>query len=117
MIVSKLGCSHYSGGINNQDFYYSEDNLKMVLDGCSEAKYSEIGTRLFTQLFSTLPDKLKLERFESNIKITFDNLLEKLKFWYPDQKSLDDFIIDNLLFTILACFETEDSFVVKMFGD
>lgn len=119
MTISKQGDGHYQDGINNQDFFYFKEgeNLKMVLDGCSQAKYSEVGTRLFVQLFSLLPNRLDLECFEENVKKTFDNLLESFKLLYPTQEALEDFIMDNLLFTILACFETEDSFIVKMFGD
>lgn len=117
MKISRQGYGHYTNGVNNQDFFYSEENFKMLLDGCSEATYSEVGTRLFVQLFSKLPDRLKLECFEENVKKIFDELLDSFKVWYKTQEELEEFIMDNLLFTIVACFETEDSFVVKMFGD
>ena len=117
MKISRQGYTHYSDGINNQDFYYTEGNMKMILDGCSDSKYSEIGTRLFVQLFATLPNRTKLECFEENVKYVFDKLLEQFKFWYKSQEDLENFIMDNLLFTIVACFETENSFVVKLFGD
>ncbi|MDO4282553.1 MAG: protein phosphatase 2C domain-containing protein [Clostridia bacterium] len=117
MKITRQGCAHYTNGMNNQDFCYLDQNLKMVLDGCSEAQYSEVGTRLFIQVFSTLPDRAKVECFEENVKKTFDELLEMFKKWFTTKEAVEEFIMDNLLFTIVACFEMEDSFIVKMFGD
>lgn len=117
MKLNKQGYGHYGDGINNQDYYFTEDNVKMVLDGCSGAKFAEIGTRLFCQIFSKLPDRLKLECFEDNIKKVFEELLDFFSKWYHTQEEIENFIMDNLLFTIIACFETEDAVVVKMFGD
>ena len=117
MKLNKQGYGHYGDGINNQDYYFTEDNVKMVLDGCSGAEFAEIGTRLFCQIFSRLPDRLKLECFEDNIKKVFEELLDFFSKWYHTQEEIESFIMNNLLFTIVACFETEDAFVVKMFGD
>lgn len=117
MEINRQGHGHYVNGINNQDFFYKEENLRMVLDGCSDAKYSEIGTRLFSQLFRLLPERLNIDKFEDNVKQVFDELLERFSFWYKTQEELEDFIMENLLFTIIACFETEEEFIVKIFGD
>lgn len=89
----------------------------MVLDGCSEAKFSEAGTRLFSQLFRTIEDYDKVEKFEDNVKITFDRIMSQLSKWYKTQEEIEDFIMENLLFTIVACFKKEDSYIVKIFGD
>ena len=51
MIISSQGIGHFTEGLNNQDFGLETSRMVMVLDGCSEAKYSEVGTRLFGQLF------------------------------------------------------------------
>ena len=67
MQICKQGNGHYINGINNQDFYYAEKNLKMIMDGCSEGKFSEVGTRLFYQFFNELDDKFNLEKFEDNV--------------------------------------------------
>lgn len=117
MEINKQGHGHYLDGINNQDFFYKEENLKMVLDGCSDADYAEIGTRLFVQLFKLLEDRLNIDKFEDNVKQVFDELLDKFSFWYKTQEELEDFIMDNLLFTIIGCFETEEEYIVKIFGD
>ena len=50
MQICKQGNGHYLNGINNQDFYYVEKNLKLLMDGCSEGEFSEVGTRLFLSI-------------------------------------------------------------------
>ncbi len=117
MNITVQGYGHYKECINNQDYYLQKENLKMVLDGCSGSDLSEVGTRLFVQLFSTLPNATKLECFEENVKKVFDFIIDTFSTCYEDGKKLEKFISDNLLFTIIACFETEENFVVKMFGD
>lgn len=117
MKINKQGIGHYQDGVNNQDFFYEKENLKMVLDGCSAGAYTEIGTRLFVQLFDLLPEKFNVDSFEDNVKKIFDELLDKFSFWYKTQEELENFIMENLIFTIIACFETEDEFIVKLFGD
>jgi len=89
--------------------------LKLITDGCSEGKYSEVGTRLFIQLFSKLDNRLKLEHFEENVEIVFSNICSLFTKGKLSDKT--DFIVDNMLFTIIACFELEDKFVVKFIGD
>lgn len=108
---------HFQQDINNQDFAIETSKFILLLDGCSEAKYSESGTRLFSQLFKTLDDYENMEDFESNIKRTFDKLISQLKGWYKNTNELEEFIMDNLLFTMIACFDSNDSFIVKIFGD
>lgn len=51
MNVLKMGFSHKEGSINCQDAtgIYG-DNFKVVCDGCSEGKHSEIGAKLFCKL-------------------------------------------------------------------
>ena len=48
MIISSQGFGHFTQGLNNQDFGIETPRMLLVLDGCSGAKYSEVGTRLFT---------------------------------------------------------------------
>ncbi len=120
MIITSQGFGHFTHGINNQDFGMENDNKDMllILDGCSQATYAESGTRLFAQLFSRKEEWDNLEKFEDNVKDVFDYLIEMMKNYYPTQESLEkDFIMENLLFTIIACFETEDAYIVKLFGD
>lgn len=118
MIITSQGFGHFTEGLNNQDFGMETSRAILVLDGCSGAKYSEIGTRLFAQLLSRKEEWDSAEKFEDNVKSVFDDIIEAMKKHYPEQEELEkEFIMENLLFTIIACFKTEDSYIVKMFGD
>lgn len=118
MIINSQGFGHFTDGVNNQDFGIETPRMLLVLDGCSGAKYSEIGTRLFTQLFLKKEDFDNLEKFEDNVKDVFDELIDMMKRFYRTNEELEkDFIMDNLLFTIIACFKTEGKYIVKLFGD
>lgn len=118
MIITSQGFGHFTSGINNQDFGIESEKMLLILDGCSAAKYAESGTRLFAQLFSRKEEWDSLEKFEDNVKSVFDDLIQLLEKYYPVRDQLEkDFIMENLLFTIIACFDTEDSYVVKLFGD
>ena len=118
MIITSQGFGHFTQGLNNQDYGIETSQMLLILDGCSEAKYSEVGTRLFSQLFSRKEEFDSLEKFEDNVKSIFDSLIETMKKYYPVQEELEkEFIMENLLFTIIACFETENEYIVKLFGD
>ena len=118
MIISSHGIGHFDRGINNQDFRFETSRMLLVLDGCTEAKFSEVGTRLFTQIFSKKEECDKLEKFEDNVKEVFDYLVKIMEKFYPNEETLvQEYIMENLLFTIIACFEEEDQYVVKLFGD
>ncbi len=118
MIITSQGFGHFTNGINNQDFGMENEKMVLILDGCSAAKYSDSGARLFGQLFSRKEECDSLEKFEDNVKSVFDDILTMLKKYYPISNDLErDYIMENLLFTIIACFETEDKYIVKLFGD
>ncbi len=118
MIITSQGFGHFTDGLNNQDFGIETPRMLLVLDGCSGAKYSEVGTRLFAQLFSRKEECDNLEKFEENVKNTFDEIINMMEKYYPTRKELEiEFIMENLLFTIIACFKTEDKYIVKLFGD
>ena len=118
MLINFQGFDHFLNHVNNQDFFYETSRMLLVLDGCSSAKYSEVGTRLFTQLFSRKEENDSVEKFESNVKEVFEDIIEMMRKYYPDPETLErDFIMENMLFTIIACFNCEDKFIVKMFGD
>lgn len=118
MIISSQGFGHFTQGLNNQDFGIETPRMLLVLDGCSGAKYSEVGTRLFAQIFSRKEEYDNHEKFESNVKEVFDELIGMMAKYYTTKEELEnDFIMENLLFTIIACFETEDKYIVKLFGD
>lgn len=118
MIISSQGFGHFTQGMNNQDFGIESDKALLILDGCSGAKYSEVGTRLFLQLFSKKEDWDSVEKFEENVKSVFDDLIGMMGKYYPSNGELEkDFIMENLLFTIIGCFDVGDKYIVKLFGD
>lgn len=118
MIINSQGFGHFTDGLNNQDFGVETSRMLLILDGCSGAKYSEVGTRLFAQLFSRKEECDSVEKFEDNVKSVFDDLIVMMGKYYPKREDLEkDFIMENLLFTIIACFETETEYIVKLFGD
>ena len=112
MQICRQGNGHYLDGLNNQDFCYMENNLKLVTDGCSSAPFSEVGTRLFVQAFSTLPTRFDVNKFEANVLTAFNSILR-----ITSNENVEEFIASNMLFTILACFELEDKYIVKFVGD
>lgn len=118
MIITSQGYGHFTKGINNQDFSIETSKMLLLLDGCSEAKYAEVGTRLFAQLFSRKEDCDNVDKFEDNVKEVFEEIFDFSRKYYPNQEVFEqEFIMENMLFTIIACFETESSFIVKLFGD
>ncbi len=118
MIISSQGFGHFTDNINNQDFGIETPRMLLILDGCSGGKYSEVGTRIFAQLFSRKEECDSVEKFEDNVKDVFNSLIEYMKAAYPESKDLEEhFIMENLLFTIIACFETDNEYIVKLFGD
>ena len=118
MIITSQGFGHFTQGLNNQDFGIETPKMLLILDGCSGAKYSEVGTRLFAQLLEKVESIDDVEKFEENIKFTFEKILEMMKLYFniPEEQE-EQFIMDNLLFTIIACFDVGSKFVVKLFGD
>ena len=118
MIVNFQGFGHFVDGLNNQDAAIETDRMVLVLDGCSGARFAEVGTRLFAQLFARKEDYDKLENFELNMKETFEEILNKIRGHYTSDEDFEkNFIMDNLLFTTIALFDCGEKYVVKMFGD
>lgn len=111
VVVNKLGSHHLDTSINNQDYFFVSEKLKMVCDGCSAGKNSEVGSILFASLFSEIEKQRQenYELFEENINIVFKRMLML--------SNNIDFIFNNYCFTIVAVFETEKDFVVKYAGD
>lgn len=117
MIITSQGFGHFTNGLNNQDFGIESSRMLLILDGCSDAKYSEIGTRLFAQLFMRKEEFDRVQKFEDNVKSVFNDIITMMEKYYPLYEDLEGFIMENLLFTIIACFKTEDKYIVKLFGD
>ena len=85
MIISSQGFGHFTKGLNNQDFGIETPRMLLVLDGCSGAKYSEVGTRLFAQLLLRKEDFDNYEKFEENVKLIFEKIIKKVKEDYPNR--------------------------------
>lgn len=47
MVINKIGQQHIDYGTNCQDYGIEFDGMKVVCDGCSEGKYSEVGAKDF----------------------------------------------------------------------
>lgn len=114
--VCKIGSDHIFANMNNHDFAFNLLNMKVVMDGCGSGKHSEVGTRMFGQLFAR---KAK-EYFDKGESICEENFLEVVNSIF--EKMLDfcndnSFLYQNYCFTILVCFEFEDEFVVYSCGD
>ena len=107
--ISKVGSDHTFSDTNNQDFCISLPNAKIVLDGCGSCRFSDVGTRLFGQLLLDYVELFNCETFELIVCEIFNKLLT------IDHS--DRFLYENLCFTILACFETEEEYVVFTCGD
>ena len=115
MQICRQGNGHYCSGLNNQDFFLADKNLLLITDGCSSGQFSEVGTRLFAQIFSQLDNKHDCNKFEENVETVFTRICSLSE--NSSSEKLTQFIVDNMLFTIIACFELEDRFVVKFIGD
>ena len=129
--ISKLGNTHAFEDKNNQDFVVSILNLKMVLDGCGSCLFSEIGTRLFAQFFleevkkfeSTINSAKNIEKAELSIEkiqlteLSFFKMVDEVFARLTKISRSDDFYYQNFCFTILACLELENEYVVFACGD
>lgn len=115
MKICRQGNGHYMSGLNNQDFFYADKNLLLIMDGCSSGTFSEVGTRLFAQTFSQLENRFDPEKLEENVEAAFSKICSLSK--DASEDDLASFIVDNMLFTIIACFELKDRFIVKFIGD
>lgn len=140
--VCKAGTEHSRCNVNNQDFAFSFMNLKAVSDGCGSGKHSEIGSHLFGQLLArevslfigyvNTKNAVKLFNYIKGGNI--QELAESLnKGEFPEEAFIGivnavfekmlsicnetAFIFENYCFTILACFEYENEFVVYSCGD
>ena len=114
--VCKMGSDHNFANMNNHDFAFNLLNMKVVMDGCGSGKHSEVGTRLFGQLFAR---KAK-EYFDKGESICEENFIQVVNSIFEKMLELCNdisFIFQNYCFTIMVCFETEDEFVVYSCGD
>ena len=140
--ICNPGTDHVRHNINNHDFAFSFMNIKAVTDGCGSGKHSEVGTKLFGQLFarevSTFincfnnKSRMQLLKYVKRKRI---NELAKYveRGEIPEEAFLGivnevfermlsicsepSYIFENYCFTILVCFEYKDEYVVYSCGD
>ena len=111
-----MGSDHNFANINNHDFAFNVLNMKVVTDGCGSGKHSEVGTRIFAQLFAR---KAK-EYYDNGEAINESNFIAVIDEIFRQMLNLCtdiSFIFQNYCFTILICFEFENEFVVYSCGD
>lgn len=100
MVISKIGQQHIDYGINCQDYGMEKNGVKVVCDGCSEGKHSEVGVKTFCHLIQ-------------NGVSTDDAFTKLIEIFGQTPGNIRDY----LCFTILMVVETDDSFTVVYCGD
>ena len=106
---SQIGSFHIRERLNNQDSFVNTGKLKIVVDGCGGQPYSEVGARLFTQLIKEEEQYINENNFVSIVSEIFERMTVIF--------NTDELVDNNLLFTIIACIETKDSYHVFCCGD
>jgi hypothetical protein len=99
MLIHKIGYEHSQEWKNCQDFGFIDEKVKCVVDGCSEGLHSEVGAKLFCQLFQKTR-----------------NADESFQLMLPLFSTFED-IKQHLLFTILYVLEDDENFYVYAAGD
>lgn len=100
MFVNKIGTQHIDIGMNCQDYGLESEHLKIVCDGCSEGKHTEVGAKTYCHL-------------ASNGYSTKDIFKTLNAIFGQSSSSIKNF----LCFTILSVVETGDNFQVSYCGD
>lgn len=115
MIFSKAGNVHIKHMCNNQDFYLLKDNFFLLTDGSSVGGDSDFGTRLFCKLFNMENVKEDGSDFEEKVEKVFKKIFKIFNINVEENLKTDDliFLMLNFAFSIFACFETKESFIVK----
>lgn len=136
MQVNVHGSLHRELGIKNQDACREIQNeektklVRIICDGCTnidandsktfKKTHSEVGAGLFCSLYETLDDPFDYENFPENVNLIMEKMLSLVNFnkeKIKDNPKLIEYILHNYCFTILAVFETDDSFIVYYLGD
>jgi hypothetical protein len=100
MLINKIGYSHLQEGINCQDFGIETPNVKVIADGCSQCKHSEVGAKTFCHKVAN--EGLGLVEALIEMNELFNS---------------KDAILGHMLFTSLALYENENDFTVAICGD
>lgn len=130
MFVNKIGYYHTENGLNCQDFGFNVINpldnthFKLVCDGCSDAKISEVGSILFTAKL----EEYKYEKFNTQYDYSFEYIVNKIFINMLECYPFNNYInihdedmafklINMYAFTVLSVIEDSDSFEVNFCGD
>lgn len=102
MFINKIGYEHKENGTNCQDYgFVDNEGNRIVCDGCSEGKHSEVGAKLYCYLAGNC--RMTAEKAFLKLVNFFGNSAECLK--------------DYLSFTVLELLGTPNEFVVRYCGD
>lgn len=93
----------------NQDYAISTENIAVVLDGCGSGEHSEIGSSRMGEAFRKNSTKLNEKNFESFANNTLYRFLK--------EDTSEEKFVSEFQFTIVACIETKNNFVVLTAGD
>lgn len=107
MVINKIGQQHIDYGINCQDYGFEKNGVKVVCDGCSEGKHSEVGAKAFCHLMQYGVRKYVTAK---PLEAEFQKLIEVFG---QTPATIRDF----LCFTILTVVETDEDFTVIYCGD
>ena len=116
MVINKIGQQHIDYGVNCQDYGIVNNSFKLVCDGCSEGKHSEVGAKTFCHLFEqsilNVPDEATHQEYVSELTRKIFN-----EYLLPAYGQTAESIKNHLCFTIMVVHEKTDSFVVSYCGD
>lgn len=101
MFVNKIGQEHIEMGMNCQDYGYEDETYKIVCDGCSEGKHTEVGAKTFCHLFPSM--QIASDVFEKWLIPIFGKSASSIR--------------DFLCFTVLHVYEMQNMFGVSNCGD
>ena len=114
MFICKTGNYHLQNGSNNQDYGFVQDigilnrKRKCVCDGCGSGENSEVGAKLFCNIYS----KPNVHTIEYAMSKVMDNFYS-----FKTQSYISSDVKNFACFTILSVTETEKHFVVQYCGD
>lgn len=118
MIISKQGYDHFIYDINNQDNAFQDGLIKVVTDGCSSGKHSELGCKLFELSFKKTVENY-IGNEQNNILYVYLDIMHIFRI-YPsleiDAKK-KNIIYEYLMFTNLILHEDNDMFWLFYNGD
>lgn len=100
MFVNKIGAQHLAFGMNCQDYGLEKDTIKLVCDGCSEGRHSEVGVKMYCHL--------------SALGYSTKQIFKRLVSIFGQSAAS---VRDYLCFTILKVVEGEAFFRVSYCGD